>query len=56
MFGLLIFWATSKLHHPTVAIVEVDYPGFDAVYVPPDYSGPIVAIPADEIYFIQEVK
>jgi hypothetical protein len=34
-------------------VVEIDYVEFDAIYIPPDYSGPIVAIPTDEIYLYQ---
>lgn len=52
MIGLLLFWANNQeTYYELTAIVEVDYMEFDAVYLPPDYYGPIVAIPADETYF-----
>lgn len=52
MFGLLLLWANNQVsYYEATAIIEVDYLEFDAVYLPPDYSGPIVAIPIDESCF-----
>ncbi len=57
MLRLLIYWASNTFTYSDMGvIVEIDYAEFDAVYVPPDYSGPIVAIPTDEIFFTQGVE
>jgi len=57
MLHMLLFWASNTFHIPNNrAVVEIDYIDFEAIYVPPEYHGPIVAIPTDEIFFPQEVE
>lgn len=57
MLRLLMFWATNTFTHiDSGVVIEIDYADFEAIYVPPDYSGPIVAIPTDEIFFAQGVE
>ncbi len=54
MLRIFIFLASKMVNvSETTAVIDIDYAEFDAIYVPPDYTGPIVAIPTDEIYFGQ---
>jgi hypothetical protein len=54
MLRIFIFLASKMVNvSETTAVIDIDYAEFDAIYVPPDYTGPIVAIPTDEIYFCQ---
>lgn len=57
MLHMLLYWMANTFQpHGVTFAVEVDYSDIEAIYVPPDYSGPIVAIPTDEIFLTQEVK
>ena len=52
MIKFFLFLFTSNLNQTEVVPnVEIAYSEFDAVYLPPNYSGPIVAIPVDEPCF-----
>jgi hypothetical protein len=57
MLHMLLLWASNTFDTTNIgAVVEIDYIDFEAIYVPPEYHGPIVAIPTDEIFLAQEVE
>jgi len=57
MLHVLLYWMANTFQpHGVIPSVKVVYSDIEAIYVPPDYSGPIVAIPTDEIFLTQEVK
>jgi len=52
MIKFFLFLFTSNLNQmEVIPNVEVAYLEFDAIYLPPNFSGPIVAIPTDEPCF-----
>ena len=52
MINLLIFiFSFGKSEAPKGEVI-VSYREVEAIYLPADYSGPIVAIPSDEEIFI----
>jgi hypothetical protein len=51
MFELLMFIFSLETDPEPVAFVVVPYRDFEAIYLPADYTGPIVAIPSDEEVF-----
>lgn len=52
MIRIIFFFAASLITPlETTPNIQVDYLEFDAVYLPPNYSGPIVAIPVDDNCF-----
>lgn len=52
MIKIFLFLFASNLNQKEVIPnVEVAYLEFDAIYLPPNFSGPIVAIPVDEPCF-----
>lgn len=52
MINLLIFIFSLGNSEPPKCEVIVSYREVEAIYLPADYSGPIVAIPSDEEIFI----
>jgi len=48
MIQLLIFIFSFGNPKPPEAEVIIPYRDIEAIYLPADYSGPIVAIPSDE--------
>ena len=52
MLHIFILLASKIINHSeATATVSIDYAEFDAIYVPPEYTGPIVAIPVTEPCF-----
>lgn len=51
MIRIIFLFAASLITPETTPSIQVDYLEFDAVYLPPNYSGPIVAIPVDDNCF-----
>lgn len=52
MLSLILYWFSNATQSGDVrASVVVDYNDIEAVYLPPDWTGPIIAIPADDNYF-----
>ena len=51
MFEFFIFIFLLETDPEPVAFVVVPYRDFEAIYLPADYTGPVVAIPSDEEVF-----
>jgi len=53
MFEFLMFIFSFGADPEPVAFVVVPYRDFEAIYLPADYIGPVVAIPSDEEVFTE---
>jgi hypothetical protein len=55
MLHIFLYWASNIIHNANhkVVTIEIDYAEIEAIYIPPDYHGPIVAIPSDDNLFLQ---
>jgi hypothetical protein len=53
LITFIAFFTPSRANVAPIAIVDTNLADVDAVYVPADYSGPVVAIPVDEVVFTE---
>jgi hypothetical protein len=51
MFSWLIFLFSAKVGNQTVAQIQIEESEVEMIWVPSDWSGPIVAAPFDDSIF-----